>query len=596
MGRRDGLRGALEIRRIVALLKPFARGEGGQFAAGIALSVSIVAIHVMRPWPLKWILDFLVGGKKHGAAVEAWVASAPGRGILVLSLAFVTLSLAAAWAEFGQVLLLNGLGNRVLYRFRTALFANLMSQPLVFHESRDMGELVTRVLYDTSRLRRGMNGFLIRVFQTLALFVATLVVLFWIDPLLGAVLGVGGVIAFVSMRSRGQRIAKAAKKQRRKEGNLATLIADDLGSVRELQAFSLNAGATHARFKGRNEKSLKQEQRVRKLAAGLVLHIEVILAVTIAVALWIGATAVRSGRITPGDLVLFISYAVALRAPFTAFATQTGRLGRTAACAERLARIMETEPSIRDEPGAVDAPPLRDGITLDAVSVSVPRKSRSTRKLALDSVSCRILAGKRTAVVGGNGSGKSTLLRLIPRLVEPSAGRVLYDGDDLHRFRLRSVRTRISAVFQDSVLAGISVRDNLTLGMPDADDTTIRAAARAAGIEQFIDGLPDGDATRVRRSGDLFSGGERQRLAIARALIRDGAIWLLDEPLTGLDLRSGEEVTDVLFGATEGRTTLWVTHQTDLVARMDWVIELDAGRVTYTGPAAGYHPHPTVSV
>lgn len=586
---------AREMRRIIAMLRPYAAGEGARLAAGIALSVSIVALHVVRPWPLKWILDFLAK-PNHRGVVDSWVASAPARGLLLLSLLFVVLALAAAWADFAQTLLLNGLGNRVLYRYRTALFANLMRQPLVFHEARDMGELVTRVLYDTSRLRRGVNGLMINVFQTLALFVATLAVLFWLDPILGGVLALGGLLAFASMQSRGRHIVVASRKQRRKEGKLATIMADDLGSVRELQTFGASEGATHARFQQKNAKSLKYEQRVRKLAAGLVLRVEFLLAVTIAVALWIGATAVQSGRVTPGDLVLFISYAVALRAPFAAFAYQTGRLGRTVACAERLARIMDTEPAIKDAAEATTAPPLRNALSLDRVTVRVSRKSRSARKLALDSVSCRIPAGRRTAVIGGNGSGKTTLLRLIPRLLEPSEGSVLYDGEDIRSYKLGSLRSMMSVVFQDSVLAGLSVRDNLALGLPNATDEAIHAATRAVGIDGFIQRLPDGYATRVRRSGDLFSGGERQRLAIARALIRNGPIWILDEPTTGIDRDAAQEIIDVLFRATEGRTTLWITHDTEILERMDWVIEMSDGHAAYNGPVADHVRQQTVSV
>ncbi|HEU4747371.1 MAG TPA: ABC transporter ATP-binding protein, partial [Gemmatimonadaceae bacterium] len=567
--------------------KPYAAGEGNRLGGVIALSISIVVIHVIRPWPLKWILDFLARPEQRGT-VDAWVASAPARGLFLLSVLFVALALAGAWADFAQSLLVNGLGNRILYRFRTALFANLMRQPLVFHEARDMGELVTRVLYDTSRLRRGVNGLMIRVFQTMAIFVATLAVLFWIDPLLGTVLAAGGLLAFASMHFRARRIVAASRKQRRKEGKLAALMADDLGSVRELQTFGSSDGATHARFQRKNEKSLKYEQRVRKLASGLVLRVEVLLSLTIAIALWIGATAVQSGRVTPGDLVLFISYAIALRAPFAAFAYQTGRLGRTAACAERLARIMETEPAIQDAAQAIAAPALREGLSLDRVSVRAARKNRSARKVVLDSVSCRVPAGARTAVVGGNGSGKSTLLRLIPRLLEPSSGSVLYDGKDLRRFSLSSLRSRMSVVFQDSVLAGLSIRHNLALGTAGASDEAIHAVAREVGMAGFIERLPNGYDTRVRRSGDLFSGGERQRLAIARALIRDGSIWLLDEPATGLDEDAAREMVGILFRATEGRTTLWVTHDSELVERMDWVIELSEGRIQYTGPAADY--------
>jgi ABC-type multidrug transport system fused ATPase/permease subunit len=173
---------------------------------------------------------------------------------------------------------------------------------------------------------------------------------------------------------------------------------------------------------------------------------------------------------------------------------------------------------------------------------------------------------------------------------------VLYDGEDIRRYKLGSLRSLMSVVFQDSVLAGLSVRDNLALGLPTATDEIIKAATRAVGIHDFVERLPEGYATRVRRSGDLFSGGERQRLAIARALIRDGSIWLLDEPTTGIDREAAQEVIDVLLRATEGRTTLWVTHDTEILERMDWIIELSDGRASYSGPVAEYLRQQTVSV
>jgi len=298
---------------------------------------------------------------------------------------------------------------------------------------------------------------------------------------------------------------------------------------------------------------------------------------------------VLTGRLTPGVLVLFFSYAMALRAPFLGFAYQTARLGRTYASADRLARIVERPAAIADAPDAVPAPPLTGEVRFEEVALKTPKVRRGGRKWTLDGLTCTLPAGQRIAVLGPNGSGKSTLLSLVLRLADPDRGTVLLDGRDLHVYTLESLRGQMSVVFQDSVLSGLSVRDNIALGRPEASTDAVQAAARTAHISRFIERLPQGYDTPVRRGGELFSGGERQRLALARALLRDGRIWLLDEPTTGLDRATAEDVTAVLFEATRGRTTLWVTHDPALIPRFDWVLVLKQGRSVFSGTPGTYH-------
>ncbi len=576
-----------KLRRVWAMLAPHATSEASPLAAGVLLGICVVGLHVLRPWPLKWILDYLAGTHARARVVE-WVVGSPALGVLALSLVFVMLASAEAGAEYGQVMVLNGLGNRIVFRFRAALFGHILRQPLAFHETQDVGELLTRVVYDTSRLRRGLNGFLIQVVQTIALFLATLGVLLWHNRPLGIALAAGGLFALLAMQRRGRRIARAAKKQRRKEGNLAALVADELRSIRELQTFGLTGSALLARFGRRNLGSLQQEQKVRRLAAGLTFRVDAILAVTVALAVALGFRAVGTGHLTAGDLWLFVSYAMSLRGPFTAFAHQTARLGRTYACAERLAKLAERQSEMVDGSLTLTAP-LRGELVFDAVSVKAPKQARGGRKWTLDEMTCRLPAGKRIAVVGANGAGKSTLLRLALRLADPAKGRVLLDGRDLRQYTVEAVRRQMSVVFQDSVLAGLSVRENIAFGLSDVSEETVKAAATTAQARHFIEQLPQGYDTKVRRGGDLFSGGERQRLAIARAILRDGSIWLLDEPTAGLDHATAEELMSLLLEITQHRTTLWVTHDPELVPRLDWVLVLDHGKTAFSGPPDVYH-------
>ncbi|MEO7137742.1 MAG: ABC transporter ATP-binding protein [Gemmatimonadales bacterium] len=568
------------------MLVPHATGEGPMLAMGALLGVCVVALQLLLPWPLKWILDSLAGARDPSGVV-AWVARSPGSGFLALSAAFVALALASAGAEFGQVMMLNGAGNRIASRFRTSLFGHILRQPLSFHEKQDVGELLTRVVYDTSRLRRGLNGVLIQIVQPVALFLGTLGVLWWHNRAMGFALGIGGLLALLAMQRRGRRIATAAKKQRRKEGSLAALVAEELRSIRELQTFGLTGSALLIRFGNRNVKSLGQEQKLRRLAAGLTFRVEAILAVTVGLAVVLGIKAVGAGDLRAGDLWLFVSYAAALRSPFTGFARQTARLGRTYACGERLAKLADREAEIADGPVALTGLP-RGELAFEAVSAKAPTLARGGRKWSLHEVSCLLPAGKRIAIVGPNGAGKSTLLRLALRLADPVIGRVLLDGRDLREYTVASLRCQMSVVFQDSVLAGLSVRENIAFGLSGVSDQSVQSAAAAARAHHFIQALPQGYETKVRRGGDLFSGGERQRLAVARAILRGGRIWLLDEPTAGLDHVTKRELEDVLLELTHGRTTLWVTHDPDLVPRLDWVLALDRGRAAFNGPPDAY--------
>jgi len=195
---------------------------------------------------------------------------------------------------------------------------------------------------------------------------------------------------------------------------------------------------------------------------------------------------------------------------------------------------------------------------------------------------------QRVAILGANGAGKSTLLRLVLRFVDPDAGRVMVDGRDLRDYTLDSVRRQVSAVFQESVFFGLSVRENIALGDPAANLEDVERAARRARINKFIERLPDGYETPIRRGGELFSGGERQRIAIARALYRDGRIWLLDEPTKGVDPATAADLATILLEATAGRTALWVTHDPAVLPRLDRVVLLKEGRLAFEGTPAAY--------
>ncbi len=563
------------MKKVAVLLWPYLAGYKGFVVLGIALTVCLIGLRLVQPWPLKWLVDRFAEGK--GVGRRSF-----GGEVALLSVLYIAFSVSASFVEYVQRLLLAGVGNRVLAGFRLDLFSRVLRQPLSFHERREIGELVTRIVYDTSRLRRGVRNILTRTFQTAFLFVAKTTVLFFIDPSLALVLAAAGGAALVLMGRGGGRIYTAARKQRKSEGKLASVVAESVSGIRELQAFC-PADMVDDRFLRQNAKSLKAEQKVRRLAEGLLLRVNLLLAFSICGILWWGGMKVQRGDLSVGDLVVFFSYATGLSGPFRRFARQTALTGRTLACADRLVKMMEKEPSVRDLPGAVSIDSVRGDIVFEGVSYRAARRRRGGRKWILRDVSFSVKAGERVAVVGPNGAGKSSLIKLLLRLVDPHEGRICVDGRDLREYTLESLRRQMNTVFQENVFFGLTVRENIAIGCGDVTDVEIQEAARRAGVLEMIGRLKKGMDTPVYRQGRLFSGGERQRIAIARALLQGGNIWLLDEPTSALDAEAADEIINLLLEVTEGHTTFWITHDLRLLSFVDKILFLENGRISFEG-------------
>jgi ATP-binding cassette subfamily B protein len=570
---------------LVKLLWPHLREHRGMLLAGIGLSGLLVGLRILQPWPLKFIIDTISGKGHHHIT---WLTDDRPLAVLLLSVAYISITFGTSACNYAQRLLLSGLGNRVVHRFRNELYRHILQLPLTYHATRETGELITRVVYDTARVRQGVRALLVQIFQNLFLFLMTISVLVWINVTLAAIVALSGVLTVMMMGGRTRSIRRASAKSRKREGKLASVIAEAMLGVRELQTFR-PGNETSDRFDRQNTKSLKHEQKVRRLSEGLLLRVEVLLAITLAMILWVGAIGVEAGRLTPGDLVLFAAYTVAMYRPYRQFARQSAKVGRTFACADRLTTIMQKPIFAPDRPGAIRATDVAGDIVFESVSLKSAKKARGGRAKILDDLSLHVKPGSRVAVVGENGSGKSSLLGLVPRLSDPSEGVIRIDGRDIREYEIKSLRQQMSVVFQGSVFFGLSVRDNITLGQDDASAVDVEEVGRRSKMDKMIRNLPHGYDTIVKKGGRLFSVGERQRIALARAMTRRGRIWLLDEPTTGLDREATAELIDTLLEETEGRTVLWVTHREEVVAVLDHVIVLSAGRLGFAGTTVDYH-------
>ncbi|WP_277050580.1 ABC transporter ATP-binding protein, partial [Ruania albidiflava] len=339
-----------------------------------------------------------------------------------------------------------------------------------------------------------------------------------------------------------------------------------------VQSYSLEE-QMQREFDSSNTKTLKDGVKAKKLAAGLERKTDVLVGLATAVVLFVGAHRVLAGALTPGELVVFLTYLKAAFKPMRDLAKYTGRIASATASAERIVQVLQVQPAIANHSWARPAGRFRGEVRLENVWLSyVPGRP------VLRGVDLHVRAGERVAIVGPSGSGKSTLVLLLSRLIDPDTGQVTIDGQDLRDLTLETVRSQVAIVLQDSVLFATSIAENIAHGLPEASHAQIEAAARLAGAHEFILDLPDGYDTVVGERGGTLSGGQRQRIAIARAAIRDASVIVLDEAMTGLDTDTEREVSAALDRLTEGRTTLVVTHDLSAADRADRVVRISAGR------------------
>jgi ABC-type multidrug transport system fused ATPase/permease subunit len=550
--------------------------------AGTALAlVSATFADLLRPWPLKLVFDYLLEDQR---VLPAGLALPPGDSrtwllVGICALVLLVWLLSSLTAYFGTYLS-DRLAEEVVFELRVALFSHLQRLSLTFHDDRRIGDMLVRVTRDTDQLRE-LFGKTWLQFVVAGLTVAgTLVVMFLVDWQL-ALVGVLTVAALTPVQWRlGWRIKNASKEKREREVDISSVAQETIGSLRVVKAFG-REDVQQALFDKGSAGSLEAGVRAARLEAQYVRVVDIITAVATCGVIWFGARKVFAGQLTAGDLYLFAHYVRSLHGPLREIAKQSVRIARARVGLDRVLEVVRTEVGTPDSPSARPAPRLRGAVAFEGVSFGYTRA-----RTVLHDVSFRIEAGEVVALVGYTGAGKSSILSLIPRLYEPTAGRVLVDGEDIRNYQLKSLREQIGVVLQESVLFQASLFRNICYGRPDATRAEVMEAARAARVDQFVARLPDGYETVVGPRGATLSGGERQRVAIARAMIRSAPILLLDEPTTGLDVENEQLVMEALESLMRGKTTLLISHRLELIERVDRVLVLDEGRIVESGTPA----------
>ena len=563
--------------RLARLVKPYAG----------SLSIALLAVlgegltGLLDPWPLKIVFDSVSGSKPIPAWLAVWLPAALTANKLatleLAAIAVVVIALLNAAFSYAEKYATTSAGQWIVHDLRGQVYNHIQHLSLGFHMQKRTGDLISRMTSDVDAIQSFIVSDLLGLvvdFLTLAGMAAVMFYLNWRFTLLALSVTplLFGVSYFYTRRAKS-----ASREVRRKEGEIVSLLQEVLSAITVVKAFA-REDYEQQRLEKESAESLQLALRARTLKAKLSPLVGIVVALGTSAVLWYGGLLVLSGALSAGSLLVFIWYLGKMYKPMQDFAKMTDSFTKASVGYERIREVMETRPTVQDVPGARPAPPLEGEIQFDHVGFSYT----SDRPVLAD-VNLRAEAGRMTALVGPTGSGKTTIAALIGRFYDPSSGTVKIDGVDLREFEQKSVRDQISFVLQENILFHAPIWQNIAYGKPNATLDEVRRAAELANAAEFIAKLPQGYDTMVGERGVTLSGGQRQRIAIARAIIRDTPILIMDEPSSGLDAASEELVFEAIERLIEGKTAIVIAHRFSTIRRAHKICVVEDGRIVESG-------------
>jgi ATP-binding cassette subfamily B protein/subfamily B ATP-binding cassette protein MsbA len=463
---------------------------------------------------------------------------------------------------------------------RGALYAHLQRLSLAFHDRQRVGDLLYRITADSFAVQTMIMNGVLPILSAVVLLAGMLIVLFPLDPHLTWLALTVVPVLFALISGFNRKIVEVATEVRTTESRVYSLVQWAMSSIKVVQAFT-REDDEHHRFMGASRASLRATLRLYSWQTLYSGAVNAVIAGGTALVVYAGARAVMSGALTLGQLIVFISYLAQLYAPINQITQSWGQIAGARVGARRVFEVLDTEPDLADGTLSFPAQGARGDVALRGVGFHYRPGTPVLRQVDLT-----VPAGARIAVVGATGAGKSTLLGLLPRFYDPSEGHIEIDGVDMREYSLQSLRRQIALVLQPPLIFPLSVRDNIAYGRPGADDAAIEQAARLARIDERVAALPEGYDTVIGESGVSLSEGEKQRVTIARALLRDAPILILDEPTSALDVATEALVMAGIERLMEGRTTFVIAHRLSTVRRCDRIVVLDKGAIVEHGSPA----------
>jgi ATP-binding cassette, subfamily B, bacterial len=569
---------------IMRVFWPYVRPHSWKIGLALIILILDTLADLAAPWPIKLIFDNVLLGKR---LHEPWSRIIPQvlaqnhqYLFVVLCAALLILALISAGSTYIGMRLLATTGQRIIFRLRSALFAHLQQLTPAFYDQQRLGNLMTRLTSDIQSIQDMLVTALPLLLFNVMLVVGMVVVLLVINVSFGVLGLVSAFIVYLVLRRYLRAIKQMARQTRRSESDANAVVQENLRGIRVVQAFGMES-YTQQKYEEHTKKALHFGTLAARLQSGLPSVVSLMTDMGNLAALAVGGVLVMLGHISIGDLLLFSAYLRTMYSPLRQMGKFGNTLTRASTSAERVADLLQTAPAVVDSPTALAVPRLRGALTFQQVCFSYNQKRSALQKVSFD-----IFPGMMVALVGHSGAGKSSILHLIQRFYDPQEGRILIDGRDIRSFTLASLRQQIALVPQEPMLFRASVRENIAYGRPGASEAEIVAAAEQAYADEFIRRLPQRYDTLLEEHGVGLSGGQRQRLAIARAILRQAPLLLLDEPTVGLDAQSEQLVVEALERLMAGRTTLVSAHRLSTIQRADLVLVLDKGHIVEAGPPA----------
>ena len=548
-------------RRLLAFVRPYRRN----LALAAALLVLSTVLGLIWPQVVLRVLDL---GLHDPELLDR------------LILALIAVLLVRAVIDGARQYVMTWTGERVIFDLRMAIVRHLQSLSLSFFTGRKTGELMSHVTSDATLVHGVVTQTIISVLGQVLTLVGGLVVIFVMNWRLALLTLVVAPPIGLLGQYLGRRIRSLSREAQDAQGEAVGVLQEAIAEIRTVQAFTRERYEAD-RFHDKLFVTFHAVLRRARISSTLFPLIGFLGFFASIVVLWYGGHQVIDGRSTPGQLVAFLLYAGMVAGPVGGLASQWTQVQEAFGAADRIFALLDTAPAVGDLPGAGVLPQGEGEIAFHAVTFRY-----ANGPVVLDDITAVFRAGETTALVGPSGAGKTTLVSLVDRFYDPSSGRITIDGVDLRSVTVRSVRERIAAVPQEPVLFATSVRDNIRYGRLDATPAEIDAAARAANATEFIARLPEGLETVVGERGVKLSVGQRQRIAIARALLRDAPILLLDEATSSLDNESEYLVQEALGRLMTGRTTIVIAHRLTTVETADRILVLERGRIVEDGTHA----------
>jgi ABC-type multidrug transport system fused ATPase/permease subunit len=554
------------------------------FVGAYVCMASTIFLKVVTPYPLKWILDYVLLRKplpqdRIGEMVSGFAGDAQGLlGLLCVSM--VVLVFFEGLLSYTHRYMVASASQRANNDIRKHVFNRLQMLSLSFHDTIKPGDLVVRLTDDMTSLRRllmnSMPTFVKMIF-TIGWIIVLMAAIDWQLTLLALVVAPPIYVAAILFSRKVENLARV---KRTKESAVGSLVQENVNSMAVVQAFS-QEGQEGERFAKESNESLRVDLTRFRLERGFSRVMELLVAAGGAVVVYYAGTRALAGHLEATHLVLFVPWLKELYDPIRKFAALLMDVTRELVSGERIAELLQTEIRVKDADDAVPAPPFRGQVAFDHVTFGYRKDVPVLKDLTF-----QVRPGQMVALVGTSGAGKSTMVNLLLRFFDPWQGTVRIDDTDIRRFKMESVRSQISVVLQDALLFRRSIRENIAYGRPDASMEDVVRAAKAAQIHDFVETLPDKYDTVLGEESNNLSGGQKQRVSLARAILRDTPILILDEPVSQLDAITAARFEQAVAHAMTGRTTFVIAHRLSTIRRADLILVIEEGKVAEQGTHA----------